>query len=345
MSDAPPADQRLRVVEEDEAGAAAVLARSFEVWGEGATFDDYVAGNLAQLRTPWAGRNYRFLAARDESGGLLASLKWFTFPAVIDGAAAQVTGLGAVFTPEEQRRRGHAAALVEATLARARERGDAAALLMSEIGGAYYERLGFRAVPATEEGCLPFLPVKWPAEPAWVSDPEPHRQVEGLREMRPDDLEALAAMHDQPMHGERFRLRRDRDGWDQAFVKIEAGHRMWPDQRHRIRVIDRGAGPLAYAVVRDAPQALQWREHGALPGHEERLADLFWIALAEARARGVNRLDAWRFPELVASRRLYPIARRPQRDPVIMLRGLQPERPLPEVASPDDVRTSWLDLF
>jgi len=335
----------MRVTEADEAGAAAVLRRSFESWGEGATFDDYVAGNLAQLATPWARTSYRFLTAQDERGALLASLKWFTFPAVIDGAAAQVTGLGAVFTPEEQRRQGHAAALIEMTLERARARGDAAALLMSEIGGAYYERLSFRAVPAMEEGCLPFLPVRWPAEPAWVSQPDPHRLVEGLRPMRQDDLEALETMHDRPEAGERFRLRRDRAGWEQALVKIEAGHRMWPDQRHRLHVIEAGGEPAAYAVVRDAPLGLQWREHGALPGHEERLADLFWIAVAEARARGVNRLDAWRFPELVASRRLYPVARRPQRDPVVMLRSLQPDRPLPELASPDDVRISWLDLF
>jgi predicted N-acetyltransferase YhbS len=335
----------MRIVEAGEAGAAAVLRRSFEVWGEGATFEDYVEGNLAQLRSPWARANYRFLVAHDDRGDLLASLKWFTFPAVIEGAAAQVTGLGAVFTPEEKRRLGHAKALVEATLDRARARGDAAALLMSEIGGAYYEKLGFRAVPAIEEGCLPFVPVRWPAEPAWVSEPGPHRRIEGLRPFHPDDLGALVAMHDRPAAEERFRLRRETSGWEQAFVKIEAGHRMWPDQPHRIHVIESGAGPVAYAVVRDAPQGVQWREHGAVPGHEERLADLFWIALAEARARGVNRLDAWRFPEIVAARRLYPVARRPQRDPVIMLRSLQPGRPLPEFASPDECRISWLDLF
>jgi predicted N-acetyltransferase YhbS len=335
----------MRVIEADKAQAAAVLRRSFEIWGEGATFEDYVAGNLAQLATPWARTNYRFLAAEDDGGALLASLKWFTFPAVIDGAAAQVTGLGAVFTPEEQRRRGHAAALVEATLERARARGDAAALLMSEIGGAYYERLSFRSAPAMAEGCLPFLPVRWPKEPAWVSEPAPHARVEGLRPMRPDDLDALVAMHDRPAPEERFRLRRESAGWEQTLVKIEAGHRMWPEKRHRIHVIEARGEPVAYAVVRDAPQGVQWREHGALPGHEERLADLFWIALAEARARGVNRLDAWRFPDLVASRRLYPVARRPQRDPVVMLRGLQPDCPLPEFVSPDDVRISWLDLF
>lgn len=335
----------MRILEADEAGATAVLRGSFDPWGEGATLEDYIEGNLAQLRSAWAAEHYRFLTAHDGSGALLASLKWFTFPAEIDGAPARVTGIGAVFTPEEKRRQGHAAALVEGTLDRARARGDAAALLMSEIGGGYYERLGFAAVPALEEGALPFLPVPWPAEPAWVSGPEPHHRVEGLRPMSAADIGALCAMHDRPAGGERFRLRRDRAGWEQALLKIEAGHRMWPALRHRIWVVDRGSGPLAYAVLRDARGALQWREHGALPGHEERLAELFWIALAEARARGVNRLDAWRFPEIVAARRLYPVARRPQRDPVVMLRALSEERPLPPFASPDDVRISWLDLF
>ena len=335
----------MRIQEADEAAATAVLRRSFDPWGEGATLEDYIEGNLAQLRSAWAASNYRFLALLDDAGELLASLKWFTLQAEIDGVPERVTGLGAVFTPEEKRRRGHAAALVEATLERARARGDAAALLMSEIGGGYYERLGFAAVPAVEESALPFLPVPWPLAPGWISGSDPHRRVEGLRPMAAADLESLCAMHDRPAGSERFRLRRDRPGWDQALLKIEAGHRMWPAQRHRIWVVDRGSGPLAYAVVRDAPRAVQWREHGALPGHEERLADLFWIALAEARARGVNRLDAWRFPEILAGQRLYPVARRPQRDPVIMLRGLQGERPLPPFASPDDVRISWLDLF
>jgi len=335
----------MRVIEADEAGVTAVLRRSFTPWGEGATLEDYIEGNLGQLRSGWARANYRFLVALDDRDALVASLKWFTFPAEIDGAAAVVTGLGAVFTPEERRRQGHAAALVEATLERARRRGDAVALLMSEIGGGYYGRLGFRAVPAVEEGCLPFLPVAWPAAHAWVSGPEPHRRVEGLRPMRAEDIDALCAMHDRRSGAERFRLRRERDGWDQALLKIEAGHLMWPAQRHRIWVVDRGAGPLAYAVLRDAPQGVQWREHGALAGQEERLAELFFVALAEARARGVNRLDAWRFPEIVAARRLYPVARRPQRDPVIMLRALQPDRPLPEFNSPEECRISWLDLF
>jgi len=337
----------MRIVEADAEGARRVLERSFDPWGEGATLEDYVAGNLAQLASPWARDHYRFLAALDEDGGLLASLKWFTFPAEIDGRAARVSGLGAVYTPPERRRQGHAAALIEATLGRARDRGDDAALLMSEIGGAYYERLGFQAIPAEEEGCLPYLPVPWPAMPSWVSEGEtdPRPCILGLRPMRQGDLPALAAMHDRGSGAGRFRLRRDLGGWEQALLKIEAGHRMWPDRWHRIWVVERGGGPVAYAVLRDADAALQWREHGSLPGEEERLADLFWIALAGARARGVNRLDAWHLPEIVAARRLYPVARRPQRTPVIMLRGLQAARPLPGFASPEECRISWLDLF
>ena len=337
----------MRIVEADAAGATRVLERSFDPWGEGATLADYVAGNLLQLGSVWARDHYRFLVALDVDGTLLASLKWFTFPAVIDGRPARVSGIGAVYTPPERRRQGHAAALIEATLLRARERGDDAALLMSEIGGAYYERLGFVALPADEEGCLPFLPVPWPAVPAWAADgaADPRRHVEGLRPMLPGDLPALAAMHDRPDGAARFRLRRDASGWEQALLRIEAFQRMWPDQPHRLWVVERRGEPVAYAVLRDVPRGMQWREHGAVPGEEERLVDLFWVALAAARGRGVNRIDAWRFPEVVAARRLYPVARRPQRQVVIMLRGLQEARPLPEFTSAEECRISWLDLF
>ena len=337
----------MRIVEADADGATRVLQRSFDPWGEGATLENYIAGNLRQLESAWAREHYRFLAGLDDDGALLASLKWFTFPAEIDGRPARVSGLGAVYTPPERRRQGHAAALLEATLLRAGERGDDAALLMSEIGGEYYERLGFRALPAEEEGCLPFLPVPWPAVPAWVGEgrEDARSHVEGLRPMRPGDLPALQAMHDRPGGTERFRLRRDLSGWEQALLKIEAFHRMWPDQTHRVWVVERRREPVAYAVLRDVPQALQWREHGVVPGEEERLADLFWVAVASARGRGVNRIDAWRFPEIVTARRLYPVARRPQRQVVIMLRGLQASRPLPEFTAPEECRISWLDLF
>ena len=102
---------------------------------------------------------------------------------------------------------------------------------------------------------------------------------------------------------------------------------------------------IAYAVLREVPGGLEWREHGARLGAEDRLVDLFWAAVARARRMGVNRIDAWQFPAVVTTRRLYPIAVRPLRAPAIMLRRLDPAIPPLLFGGPEECRISWLDLF
>jgi len=47
----------------------------------------------------------------------------------------------------------------------------------------------------------------------------------------------------------------------------------------------------------------------------------------------------------VTTRRLYPIATRPQREPVVMMRFLDARRPPPGFAAPEECRISWLDQF
>ena len=215
-----------------------------------------------------------------------------------------------MFTPEEHRGCGHARALVEAALESARVLGHDAAILMSEIGGEYYERLGFLALPAREAGCLPFLP---------------------------DDLDALVAIHDDATHGQRFPLLRDRPAWEQALFKAELRHRLKRGGGDRIRVVERHGAVAAYVVLREV--------HGARFGSEEILAELFSCALIHARRMGVNRLDAWQLPAVVTTRRLYPVAQRPMHNPVIMLRPLGTGTALPGFAAAEECRLSWLDLF
>src|SRR5688500_13364013 len=61
--------------------------------------------------------------------------------AQLDGRDVRVLGIGAVFTPAEARGRGHATRLLELLMDEARASGAAAAMLFSEIGTAFYERL------------------------------------------------------------------------------------------------------------------------------------------------------------------------------------------------------------
>ncbi|HEX6985776.1 MAG TPA: GNAT family N-acetyltransferase [Planctomycetaceae bacterium] len=80
---------------------------------------------------------------------------------------ATAVGLANVFTPEPLRGRGYASRLIEGTLAHlGREERDVFYLL-SDIGGDFYARFGFRPLPLRYEAapdCLPMLrcpPADW----------------------------------------------------------------------------------------------------------------------------------------------------------------------------------------
>jgi predicted N-acetyltransferase YhbS len=335
----------MRIHDADRAQMEALLRESHAVWGEGMSVEDYLAFNLEQKGTAWARERYRFLVGTDDAGAVTCGMKLYSFPGEIDGRQVLVAGVGAVFTLPAHRGRGLAAELVDAALTRARLRGHDAALLMSEIGGGYYARLGFRALPALEAGCLPFLPVPWAGEPEWLRRGTAPAAIDGLRPLGSGDLDQLVAIHDEATRGQRLRIQRDRAAWEQTLLRLSLGHRLRQDGDDHLWVVERAGQVLAYVVLKEAPAALQWKEHGARLGSEEVLADLFWAALAHARVMGVNRLDAWHLPAVVTTRRLYPVAIRPQRDPVIMVRGLDPSHPVPGFAAPEECRVSWLDLF
>lgn len=122
-----------------------VLDDSWPQWGDGLTRPAYGQYNAAQLRTPW-GQKHLARVAMVEDGRLLASAKRYRFTVRLDGREMSAVGIGAVFTPPTERGRGHAPRLIEHLCDEARADGCVLAMLFSEIGSAYYERLGFRIV-------------------------------------------------------------------------------------------------------------------------------------------------------------------------------------------------------
>jgi serine/threonine protein kinase/GNAT superfamily N-acetyltransferase len=98
-------------------------------------------------------------AAAGAAGGaadVLASCELYSVTATLDGEPASVLLVATLFTAEERRRRGHAEELLEAVWARAASReGCAGVLLFSDIGAAYYERLGFRHFGGAVDIVLP----------------------------------------------------------------------------------------------------------------------------------------------------------------------------------------------
>jgi hypothetical protein len=152
-------------------------------------------------------------------------------------------------------------------------------------------------------------------------------------------------LHAQSGVGAPFRLTRDRAAWEQILLKIDAGRRLRREGETAVWMIEDGEGPAAYAVLRDSPGVVRWLEHGARPGGERRVDDLFWAAIARARRRGMKRLEGWSLPGGPAGEALYPIARRARSRPLLMARGLDPQLTLFGLHSEADCRIGELDRF
>ena len=129
----------------DDARLEAILDDTYPIWGEGLSRHAYGAWNRAQMATDW-GRHSLERVALVDGNRVLASAKRYLFDARIGGAATRVLGIGAVFTPPALRGRGAARQLIEELMTAAAADGFGHALLFSEIGPAYYERLGFVAL-------------------------------------------------------------------------------------------------------------------------------------------------------------------------------------------------------
>jgi GNAT superfamily N-acetyltransferase len=129
-----------------DAELARILDDTYPIWNEGLSRDGYARWNVVQSRSAWGAAHLRRMALV-ESGEILASAKWYDLEARLDGQPIRVLGIGAVFTPESQRGRGHAATLMNLMMADAERQGYQAAALFSEIGAEYYERMGFTAIP------------------------------------------------------------------------------------------------------------------------------------------------------------------------------------------------------
>lgn len=124
-----------------------ILHESHGIWCDGLTPHAYGQFNAAQLKTPWGSRNLRRFALLDDEDRLLTSAKRYRLRVRIDGRLVDAVGIGAVFTPEPQRGKGHAPVIIERLIEDAKAQGAELAVLFTEIGTPYYERMGFAAVP------------------------------------------------------------------------------------------------------------------------------------------------------------------------------------------------------
>lgn len=157
-----------------EAYVRDVLPETFALWGDGRTFEQYVADFHSVARSPYA-RRRPFTAGLREAGRVVSSCKTYERELRAGETILRATGIGAVFTPPVHRGRGLASLMLGALLDSERDAGRDLAFLYSDIHPAFYEKLGFGAVPSrtltlradsldgTPCGCEPLEAHDWPA--------------------------------------------------------------------------------------------------------------------------------------------------------------------------------------
>lgn len=180
------------------------LDQTYSLWNDGLTRERYGQYNRAQFSTPWGAARLRRVGLV-EGGRLLASAKRYSLHARLDGRLVPVLGIGAVFTPPDLRGRGLARRLLDALLEQGRVEGRTLALLFSEIGSAFYERLGFRVVPVREADLAVTIAA---GAPAML-----------VRSGEPADLPFIAEMHGALSERARFALAYDPDWIQYSLAK------------------------------------------------------------------------------------------------------------------------------
>jgi predicted N-acetyltransferase YhbS len=227
----------------------AILDDTYPIWGEGLTRQAYGAWNRGQMATDWGRRSLQRVALSD-GNRVLASAKQYLFDARIAGAPARVVGIGAVFTPPALRGRGAARRLIEEMLSAAATAGCSHALLFSEIGPAYYEKLGFVTVPRRQ---YVFTAVAGRGAPATF-----------VRSGEAADLPAAAGIGEQYTAGAGFALERTPDLIQFAIARkrLLAGFGPAGMRHAEFFVAEEGYRAAAYVVVTRGPEGVTLQECG-----------------------------------------------------------------------------------
>jgi len=149
-----------------------VLPETFGLWGDGRSFERYVADFRAIAGSTYAKRR-PFTVGVVEDGRIVSSCKNYDREIRWNDVSLRATGIGAVFTPDRLRGRGYASLMLGALLDAERDAGRDVAFLYADIHPAFYERLGFIALPSrlftlrassldgSPAGATPLEPADW----------------------------------------------------------------------------------------------------------------------------------------------------------------------------------------
>ena len=259
-----------------------ILRESHALWGAGLTLERYLSMWSELAATTWGREWFSWRALVDDRGQVLSSLKLYRPKIRMGREEARACGLGAVFTPRTRRRRGHASALLRGVLDEARRDGNGPGLLFTDIGTAYYEALGFRALPCEDViGSL-----------ARIGDSPPGVH---LRPMTEDDLDAVTRAHDAWCASRPFAILRDRSHWSFLLDRAASFFRRLDGTglERRFMVAEDGGRGIGYLVGVEGPGEWNLREAAAFDGDPGVLSRILDAGAAQARSAGATEVWGW----------------------------------------------------
>ena len=218
-----------------------ILEETHEIWSDGLSRAAYARYNGAQLLTPWGARHLRRIALLDDRERVLSSAKRYDLRATLNGEASDIIGLGAVFTPARMRGRGYARELIERILVEAAREGTRLAILFSEIDPAFYEAMGFMAVPRHEV----LLRTTGPAGAPMVL----------VRSAEERDIPAVTALARTMTRGHRLALAPTEDSIRFSLSKKRLLAGLLPPGALAVEfyIVEEGAGAVAFAILTVTP--------------------------------------------------------------------------------------------
>jgi predicted N-acetyltransferase YhbS len=123
---------------------------SFIAWGAPLSLEQYLVREERLRAHPWSRAAMDSWLWRDADGAVLASCETYRMKSRINDVGGETWAGASVFVEPTLRGRGHARAMMQALVARARASGAQASILFSDVGARIYEASGYVARPADD---------------------------------------------------------------------------------------------------------------------------------------------------------------------------------------------------
>jgi GNAT superfamily N-acetyltransferase len=248
-------------------------------WGRRRTLEEHTERSFRQLETAGPAL-LRYVGWVDGTGAVLCALKRYSVLLAVPTSSGmrqvRTVGIGSVFTAEGHRGQGAARSLLRVVLEEAREHGDEAALLYSDIAPSFYARLGFVEYPAVDFTA--------------ATEALPHEGALTTRPAAPEDTERLRTWYEASYPEDFLRCVRDPALWRYFH---------WHNSGGEVSILGDGDGDVGYVHLRPAGDVLSVEEWAAPAVSPPRL----WATLRTlADAAGASRITGWLRPDQIDAR-------------------------------------------